>query len=89
MSAKLETDSVKLREIADRVEAFAEQHVVECCEEMLELQNTSILRVGGRIREMAEMLIPVTGGYSHLRVAESYVQRAAYRFVVQQGKKST
>jgi hypothetical protein len=77
-------DSAALRKIADEATKFAEQHIVAISEEMLEWRNTSLLR-NGRVRELAQMLEPLADSYA-LSVAESYAQRAAFEFVVQQGK---
>jgi hypothetical protein len=81
-----ELDSKQLREIADHAENFAKQHIVEISEEMVEWRNTSLLR-DGRVRELSRILTPLADSYA-LSVAESYAQRAAYEFVVQQGKAS-
>jgi hypothetical protein len=78
--------SEQLREIADQAEKFARQHIVVISEEMLEWRNTSLLREG-RVRELSRILTPLARSYA-LGVAESYAQRAAFEFVVQQGKVS-
>lgn len=82
----LETDPVKLRAIATQAEEFAKEHVVVIGEEMLEWQNTSLLREG-RVRELSRILTPLADSYA-LSVAESYARRAAFEFVVQQRKTS-
>lgn len=82
----LETDSERLRAIADQAEKFVKQHIVEISGEMVEWRNTSLLR-NGRVRELSRILTPLAGTYA-LGVAESYAQRAAYEFVVQQGFRS-
>jgi len=82
----LELDSGKLRELAGKAEEFAKEHIIAISEEMIEWRDTSLLREG-RVRELSRMLIPVAASYA-LSVAESYAQRAAYEFVVQQGKDS-
>jgi hypothetical protein len=84
MAGKLSAE--QLREIADHAEKFAKQHIVEISDEMIEWRNTSILR-NGRVRELSRMLTPLADLYA-LSVAESYAQRAAFEFVVQQGKAS-
>jgi hypothetical protein len=84
MTQKL--DSSQLRAIADQAEEFAKEHIVVISEEMVEWRNTSLLRAG-RVRELAQILVPLADSYA-LSVAESYAQRAAYEFVVQQGKTS-
>jgi hypothetical protein len=81
-----ELDSAQLRAIADKAEEFAKEHIVVISEEMVEWRNTSLLRAG-RVRELAQILVPLADSYA-LSVAESYAQRAAYEFVVQQGKTS-
>lgn len=81
-----ELDSAQLREIVGQAEKFAKQHIVEISGEMLEWRDTSFLR-NGRVRELSRMLMPMAGSYA-LGVAESYAQRAAFEFVVQQGKVS-
>jgi hypothetical protein len=80
----LETDPVRLLEITENAAKFANEHVVVISEEMLEWTDTSILR-DGKVRELARMLRPVADSYA-LSVAESYAKRAAFEFVVQQGK---
>jgi hypothetical protein len=80
----IELDSARLRAIAQQAEEFAKEHIVVISEEMIEWRNTSLLREG-RVRELSRILTPLADSYA-LSVAESYAQRAAYEFVVQQGK---
>jgi hypothetical protein len=82
----LETDPVKLRALADYAEAFAKEHIVEMCEEMLEWTNTTTLR-SGFVRQLAHICKPIAGPHA-LSLAESYVKNAAFEFVAQQGKAS-
>lgn len=77
----------ELRAIADSAEDFAKKHIVEISGEMLEWRDTSILK-SGRVRELANMLRPLATDAYAISVAESYALRAAYEFVVQQGKTS-
>lgn len=65
-----------LKIIRKECQDFAKQHLKECCAELLEWQNTAILR-DGRIRELASMCRKFVGDHDGLRVAESFVNRAA------------
>lgn len=76
----------ELREITKNAEAFAKEHIVELCEELLEWQDTSILRQG-KLRELTRMLKPMASfDVLALRIAEDYVKKAALEFMVEQGR---
>ncbi len=78
--------SEELHAIAQQAEDFSKKHIVEISNEMVQWRNTSLLGEG-RVRELERILTPLAGSYA-LGVTESYAQRAAYEFVVQQGKAS-
>jgi len=67
--------SDELKEVRERGEAFAGEHVVECAAELLEWSNTALLR-DGRIRELAKMLAKLDEHHA-LPLAERFATRAA------------
>lgn len=70
-----------IKQFRTEAEAFAKQHLSECSAELMEWQDTAILR-DGKVRELALMCNRFTDGHSSLRVAESFVNRAAHEFVI-------
>ena len=55
--------------------AYAKANVIECCREIIEWQDTAVLR-SGRVRELADVLRPMVD-HDALRLAESLIKRAA------------
>jgi hypothetical protein len=66
------------KKLADAT-AFAQKHLRECCEEILELQDTGILR-DGKMRELGH-LCNLSKPYD-LDIAKSLVTRAAFEEIV-------
>lgn len=60
----------------DACRSFASTHLAECAAELREWQDTTILR-DGRLRELAKMCCKFIDNHDGLRVAESFVNRAA------------
>lgn len=69
-------DILKFRRDA---QAFAKAHLSECAAELIEWQNTAILR-DGRVRELAKLCQQFMCNNDDLRVAESFINRAAVEF---------
>jgi len=59
---------------------FAKLHLKECCAELIEWQDTAILR-DGRMRELAKLCNQWVDNHDGLRVAESFINRAAIDLV--------
>lgn len=60
---------------------FAADNIIECVAELLEWQDSAVLR-DGKIRQLAEMIRPLDEVHS-LKVAQRTVERAALEFVAQ------
>ncbi len=60
----------------DKARRFAAEHLRECAEELREWQDTAILR-DGRVRELAKICARFIENHDSLRVAESFINRAA------------
>ncbi len=65
-----------LKIIRTRCQDFAKLHLTACCAELLEWQDTAIL-CDGRVRELAALCNTFVGNHDGLRVAESFINRAA------------
>ena len=59
--------------------AFTKRHLPQCAEEMLEWQDTALLR-DGRMRELGKLCSKIDPQYS-LKLAEGMVTRAALEYV--------
>lgn len=57
-------------------QAFAAEHLAECAAELIEWQDTAILR-DGRVRELAAKCEKFISNHDSLPVAESLINRAA------------
>jgi len=57
---------------------FAEKHLFECAQELLDWSQSSILAPDGKMRELANLCTYDPG--NKLRHAERYVEMAALRF---------
>jgi len=66
---------------------FAAEHVAECSDEILEWQNTGLLR-DGKLRELGVILQGLESG-NHLGIAESLTVKAALALVVNQRDRLT
>lgn len=67
-------------------DAFAETHVVECCEEIITMTDTAILPQGGKVRELTARLVPIVGTADSQRVAIALVTQHAIKIVAGQGE---
>lgn len=65
-----------LKTIRQQCKDFAKLHLKECCAEILEWQDTAVLR-DGKVRELAAMVGGFISNHDTLRVAESFISRAA------------
>jgi hypothetical protein len=63
--------------------AYAALHIAEMVEEMIEFQDSGILK-DGKVRQLAE-ICRIFAATSNLSVAQSLVTRAAYDFISQLG----
>ncbi|MES2323239.1 MAG: hypothetical protein V4633_13325 [Pseudomonadota bacterium] len=70
-----------LKTIRDQCKKFAEDNLRECCIEIIEWQDTAILR-DGKVRELAALCSTFISNHDGLRVAESYVSRAAIQAAI-------
>ena len=57
---------------------FAEKHLPECAQELLDWRKSSVLASDGKVRELANLCTYDPG--NELRHAERYVELAALRF---------
>lgn len=85
MTKKIKSDfdtsrTSELRQVRDEGTAFAKLHVQQLAVELLEWQNTSILRSDGRVRELAHLLKALDTAHA-LKIAENFAIRAALEFV--------
>jgi len=71
------------KQVMQRAEAIARDHVVECARELLEWDGTSLL-CDGRIRQMARVLSELGVG-DQLGIARTVAERAILRHVVAGG----
>lgn len=67
--------SEELKQIMRQADTFAREHVCELAGEIIEWQDTSILRKG-KLRQLASTL-RIADGLNSLKLAESMVVRAA------------
>ena len=65
-----------LKAIRKQCQDFAKLHLAACCAELLEWQDAAIL-CDGRVRELAALCNTFVGNHDGLRVAESFINRAA------------
>lgn len=65
-----------LKKYRDECKAFAIAHLKECCAELSEWQDTAVLR-DGRVRQLANLCSKFISNHDGLRVAESFINRAA------------
>jgi len=65
-----------LKTIRDQCKKFAKSNLQECCAELIEWQDTAILR-DGKVRELTALCSTFIANHDGLRVAESFVNRAA------------
>jgi hypothetical protein len=72
----------KLHRARDSGRLFAEQHVRELAMEILEWQNTALLR-DGKLRELAHILKALDASHA-LKIAENFAIRAALELAAQQ-----
>lgn len=72
--------SESLRQILDRGRAYIAENLLEACQELLEWQNTGLLR-DGVMREAALILEPLDTHHS-MKIAEDEVKRQAMEAVV-------
>jgi hypothetical protein len=70
------TDTQIMKITRDACKAFAIEHLSECAAEMGEWQDTAVLR-DGRVRELAAMCNKFVSNHDGLRMAESFIYRAA------------
>lgn len=75
-------------EISDDAGEFSRLHVVELCQEMLELSQKTVLPENGRVRELQAILNPLKTGNT-LGLAESYIKSAAFRIVANLNKEGS
>lgn len=72
----------KLKATLQAAKDHAAQHLVECAVEVVEWQDTGILKPG-RVREVAAMIEPVSEtSHGALASAEMFVERAALEAVI-------
>jgi hypothetical protein len=76
----IEVDPVKLRAVRDAGIAFAKQHVKELAQEILDWEETAVLKKDGRLRELANILKPLDGA-KPLTLAQSFAMREVLNFV--------
>ncbi|MGZ8887985.1 MAG: hypothetical protein ACXW1D_00335 [Halobacteriota archaeon] len=69
-----------LKTIRQQCKDFAKLHLKECCAEIMEWQDTAVLREG-KVRELAAIAQGLIDNHDALRVAESYINRAAIEAV--------
>lgn len=65
-----------LKTIRQQCKDYAKTHLKECSAELIEWQDTAILR-DGRVRELAAMCNEFISNHDGLRMAESFINRAA------------
>lgn len=63
-----------------QAEAFIKAHIYECVKELIELEETGLIKEGGRIRELSSILQHVKS--NPLSLAESMVKSAAFRALI-------
>lgn len=66
----------ELKQLREECKAFAAKHLAECAAELIEWQDTAILREG-KVRELSALCQGFIDNHDSLRVAESMVTRAA------------
>lgn len=66
----------EMKEFRAESRAFAAKHLKECAAEIIEWQDTAVLR-DGRVRELAALCGKFIDNHDQLRVAESLINRAA------------
>ena len=67
-------------DIIDQARDYIKQHLKECCEEMLEWQNTSIL-CNGHVRHAALIVSEFNKNYD-LAIAEDIIKKEAMKFTI-------
>ena len=72
----------ELIEKRSAAEAFCKQHAIECAQELIEWQDTSLLR-DGKLRELAKLCEAFMGNHDGLRGAERMVERRALELAIQ------
>jgi len=68
--------TIDIKVFRSEAQAFAKEHLAECAAEIIEWQDTAILR-DGRVRELAAKCDKFIANHDALRVAESFINRAA------------
>lgn len=64
-----------LKELREQAKRFAARHVAHLAEEIIEWQDTGLLR-NGKLRDLASLILPM--GHEHsLQMAENFAKRAA------------
>jgi hypothetical protein len=76
------SNATKLHRVRERGRLFAEQHVHELAMEILEWQNTAVLR-DGKLRELAHILEALDASHA-LKIAENFAIRASLELAAQQ-----
>lgn len=79
----IETDPEKIREAHQRAERFTKEHIKELAAEIVEWHDTSLLKIGGRVRELAQILQTLDKSKS-LSIAENMINREALKIVANQ-----
>lgn len=72
-------ESTELKQKMDVAEEFARKNIYDCVTELLEWQNTSLLK-DGKVRELAKLC-----SFAHerqLAVAEAIIARQAYKSLI-------
>jgi hypothetical protein len=63
-----------------QAEAFIRANIYECVKELIELEETGLIKEGGRIRELSSILQNVKS--NPLSLAESMVKSVAFRSLI-------